>query len=113
MNTPYIWKYWNLSGIDLEQYDYRTHSPDLEDAHGFSIQGDYFQGVEAAYQYAYDVLTGIIPAASNLIGACERFIHDLNREDLSFDEDEAELVILIANSLCHPKGELAGTPYYL
>lgn len=113
MNAPYVWKYWNLSGIDLEQYDYRTHSPDLEDAHGFSIQGDYFQGVEAAYQYAYDVLTGVIPAASNLIGACERFIHDLNREDLTFDEDEVDFVVFIANSLCHPKGELAGTPYYL
>ncbi|WMB74213.1 terminase large subunit [Shewanella oncorhynchi] len=113
MNTPYQWRYYDLTGIDLEQYNYRKHSPDLEDDHGFSIQGEYCQRVESAYQYAYDVLAGNIPASSDLIGAVERFIFDLNREDLEMDEDEVALVVLIANSLRHPKGAIAGTQYFL
>ncbi|KJR15245.1 terminase large subunit [Vibrio parahaemolyticus] len=109
----YNYKYWNISNIDLEQYNYRKNQPNLVDIYGHSIQGDYYQGVEAMYQYTYDVLTNIRKAGSAEIAMCERFIFDLHREDLFFNEDEVKTLIIIANCLKHPKGPIAGQPYYL
>ena len=110
----YKWKYWDLSGIDLEKYNYKKHSPHLIDDYGFNIESAYYQGVEAAYQYAYNVLTGSRPAGRGEVSAVERFIYDLNkRPDLFFDEDEANFTILVANCLRHPKGEISGQPYRL
>ncbi|ENM2832913.1 hypothetical protein AB6Q85_003313, partial [Vibrio cholerae] len=74
MNKPSIGRYWDIADIDLEQYNYRSRQPNLTDTHGFSIHSDYYQGVEAAYQYTYDVLTGIRKAGQAEIAACERFI---------------------------------------
>ncbi|HHG3075751.1 TPA: terminase large subunit [Vibrio parahaemolyticus] len=109
----YQHKFWDISDVDLEKFNYRVKSPNLVDAYGHSILGDYFQGVQSVYQYAYDVLSGIRPAGLAEIGACERFIYDLQREDLTFDEEEASFVIFVANQLRHPKGALAGQPFYL
>ncbi|HDI3263902.1 TPA: terminase large subunit [Vibrio cholerae] len=109
----YKHRFWDISGVDLERFNYRANKPHLVDAFNHSIQGDYFQGIESAYQYTYDVLIGIRPAGLAEIGACERFIYDLHREDLYFDEEEVSFVILVANQLKHPKGALAGQPFYL
>lgn len=106
-------KYWDIYNIDLEQYNYRINEPDLKDKFGHTIHSDYYQGIEAAYQYAYDVLTGIRKAGNAEIGACERFIYDLQRKDVALDEDEVEFTLLVANYLRHPKGVLAGQPFYL
>ncbi|EKD9324317.1 terminase large subunit [Vibrio vulnificus] len=109
----YKGKFWDLSNIDVEQYNIRAMNPELKDTHGHSIQGDYYQGVEAAYQYAYDVIKGNRIAGRAEIGACERFIFDLNRDDLFFDIEESEFVILVANQLTHQKGELVNKPFFL
>lgn len=109
----YQWKYWDIGSVDLEQYNYRVHQPKLVDDYGFSILGSYFQGYQSVYQYAYDVLMGIRIAGQAEIAACERFIYDLQREDLVFDLDEADFILLIANQLKHPKGSLAGQPFRL
>lgn len=108
----YKYKYWNIS-TDISKFNFRENNPDLVDAHGHSITGNYFQGVEALYQYVHDVLSGIRNAGSAEIAACERFVHDLQREDLYFDEGEVEFIITIANCLKHPKGPIAGQPYFL
>ncbi|WP_028022229.1 terminase large subunit [Enterovibrio calviensis] len=108
-----MWKYWDIGSVDIEQYNYRLNEPTLVDAYGFSILGDYFQGYQAAHQYAYDVLTGVRVAGQAEIAACERYIYDLQREDLVFDTDEVDFILLIANQLKHPKGALAGEPFRL
>ncbi|WP_429142537.1 terminase large subunit [Aeromonas veronii] len=107
------WKYWDIGNVDLNQYDYRTNEPDLKDEFGHSIQGDYFQGYQAIHQYVYDVLTGVRLAGRSEIAACERFVFDLQREDLFYDHEEVDFIILIANTLKHPKQALKGKPFYL
>ncbi|MGL4765221.1 MAG: terminase large subunit [Aeromonas sp.] len=107
------WQYWNISAVDLEQYNFRLNQPELSDDYGHSIQGDYFQGHQAIYQYAYDVIKGIRPAGRSEIAACERFIFDLNREDVVFDHEEVDFVYLVTNQLRHPKGPIAGKPFYI
>ncbi|MCU8498489.1 terminase large subunit [Vibrio vulnificus] len=114
MIQPYVGKFWDLTGVNLEDLNILSVSPDLKDKHGFRLDSDYFQGVEALYQYVYNVLSGKRNAGSAEIAACERFLFDLKkRPDLTFDEDEVDFIITIANCLKHPKGSLAGTPYYL
>ncbi|EPN4965800.1 terminase large subunit [Vibrio parahaemolyticus] len=107
------YKYWDISSVDLEQYNYRANQPDLVDSFGNSILGSYYQGVESVYQYAYDVLMGVRVAGRGEYAACERFVYDLQREDLTFSLSEVGLVGLIANYLKHPKGVLAGEPFRL
>lgn len=109
----YQWKFWDLSDIDIEKYNYRINEPELTDAWSHSINSEYFQGYKGAYQYAYDVLTGIRPAGDAEIAMVERFIFDLNREDLFFDEEEVDIVIQVVNELRHPKGILGGTRFFL
>ncbi|ELA9841229.1 terminase large subunit [Vibrio parahaemolyticus] len=109
----YKWRYWDISNVDIEKYNIRLHNPELKDKFNHSIQGDYYQGVEAAYQYAYDVLSGKKICGQSEIAACERFVYDLHRDDLVFDEGEIEFVLIVANCLRHPKGPLAGQPFYL
>lgn len=109
----YKWQYWDISSIDIEQYNIRNLQPNLKDKFDNSIQGYYYQGVESAYQYAYDVLTKKRKAGRAEIASCERFIHDLNRDDLYFDLDIVELCLTISNALKHPKGELMGQQFLL
>lgn len=108
----YQYKYWKIPE-DIRFLDYRTNEPDLIDQFGHSIQGDYFQGWESIYCYVYDVLTGKRVAGKSEIAACERFVYDLNREDLVFDTDEVDFCITVCTSLNHPKGPIAGKPFFL
>ncbi|HGY0993957.1 TPA: terminase large subunit [Aeromonas salmonicida subsp. pectinolytica] len=103
----------NLDRSILNSFNHRAITPDLVDQYGHSIQGSYFQGIEAARQYCFDVLTGIRKAGRAEIGACSRFVSDMQRTDIELREDYSNLVIVIANSLKHPKGPLAGQPFYL
>ena len=103
----------NLDSSFLKSFNHRAITPDLVDQYGHSIQGSYFQGIEAARQYCFDVLTGVRKAGRAEIGACSRFVSDMQRTDIELREDYSNLVIVIANSLKHPKGPLAGQPFYL
>ncbi|WP_347368017.1 terminase large subunit [Vibrio vulnificus] len=109
----YQWKFWDLSNIDIEKYNYRINEPELTDTWNHSIHSEYFQGYQGALQYAYDVLKKIRPAGDAEIAMCERFIFDLHRSDLYFDVDEVDIVIQVVNELRHPKGVLGGTRFYL
>jgi phage terminase large subunit-like protein len=109
----YKWQFWDISGVNLNQYNYRINEPDLCDIYEHSIQGDYFQGYQAIYQYAFDVLTGVRPAGRSEIAAAERFIYDLTREDLVFDHEEVDFIYLVTNQLRHPKGPIAGQSFYI
>lgn len=108
----YKWQFWKIPE-DISRFNYRLNEPDLIDTYGHSIQGDYFQGYQAIYQYVYDVLSGVRPAGRSEIAACERFVYDLNREELIFDHDEVDFVYLVTNQLRHPKGPIAGKPFYI
>lgn len=109
----YQWKFWDLSGIDIEQYNYRINEPNLTDEWGHTIHSEYFQGYQGSHQYAYDVLNGIRPAGDAEIAMVERYIFDLNREDLIFDIEELDMVIRLTAELRHPKGPLGGTRFFL
>ncbi|KFA99259.1 terminase large subunit [Vibrio sp. ER1A] len=108
----YKWKYWEIPA-DISFLNFRVNEPDLKDAYGSSILGDYFQGWQSLYQYCYDVLSGKRTAGLAEIAACERFVYDLNREDLYFDKEEVDFAMLCSNELKHPKGPIAGTPFRL
>ncbi len=110
--TSYQYRFWEIDP-DIEFLNFRKNEPTLTDQYGHSIQGDYFQGWQAIYQYVYNVLVGIRPAGKSEIAACERFVYDLNRKDLVFDKDDADLVFLLCSSLRHPKGPISGTPFYI
>ena len=99
--------------MDLEHLNFRVTHPTLEDAFGHSIQGDYYQGYEAALQYAYDVLTNKIITGQQCKNAILRFVNDLDRDDLELRNDTVNMVILVANSLKHVKGAIADTPMFL
>lgn len=64
-----------------------------------------------AEKYAQDVLQGNVAAGAEIVQACERFLSDLNREDLELRTREPDLVIgIIAKTMVHKQGErLDGT----
>lgn len=109
----YKYRFWDISHVDIETYNIRKIKPDLKDHWNHSIQGEYFQGIEAAFQYCYDVLTGIRCAGDSEIAMVERFIFDLHRDDLDFNIDEFEIAMTVANELRHPKGPLGGQRFFL
>lgn len=67
---------------------------------------------ERAIQYAKDVVDGKITIGKDVVNACERFLNDLERDDLEFREQDPDLVCTLMETLCvHRKGEaLDGTP---
>lgn len=79
MNSS-ILKLYDLTHTDIEKYAY----PDLE-------VGD--QDWRWCHRYAHDVLTGKIKAGLWIKYACARHLADLKRNDVYFDEEEAELVV--------------------
>ncbi|WP_339009432.1 terminase large subunit [Aeromonas popoffii] len=99
--------------MELNDLNIRAIKPELVDRYGHSIQGDYFQGIESAYQYCFDVLTHKRHSGQAEYNACQRFLNDLNRVDIKLDLDLVEFVLIVANSLRHPKGPIAGEPFYL
>ena len=97
----------------IEQFNFRDNEPRLADYRGCSIADPYFQGWQAVFQYVYDVMKGIRVSAKPEKKAVERFINDLARDDLYIDWDDYEIVQVIANSLRHTKGPIAGSAILL
>lgn len=67
---------------------------------------------ERAKQYARDVVARIIIIGEDVVHACQRFLDDLDRDDLEFREADPDTVCTLMETLCvHRKGEaLDGTP---
>ncbi|HAT6345321.1 TPA: terminase large subunit [Aeromonas hydrophila] len=93
---------------NLEEMNIRAINPDLEDAHGNKITDGDFQGLEAVYQYTYDVLTGVRNASASEKLHCQRFLNDCSRTDLVFNLKHFMFVLRIGNTLKHSKGSIAG-----
>lgn len=101
-------------GIDVEELNWREHSPDLVDYRGIPITDTYFQGWQSADQYAYDVRTGKIKAGKQAKNAVDRYIVDrFTRDDLDWCTEEVDMFLVFSNSLAHTKGKLMGNPLLL
>lgn len=101
-------------GIDVEELNWREHSPDLVDYRGTPIHDTYFQGWQSADQYAYDVRTGKIVAGKQVKNAVDRYIVDrFTRDDLDWCVEEIDMMIIFSNSIKHAKGKLMGKPLLL
>jgi phage terminase large subunit-like protein len=75
---------------------------------------------QVALDYANDVLTGKIIAGKEVVAACDRFLKDLQREDLELREHDPDLAInIMQTTLVHAQGEdidgkpLLGKPFIL
>lgn len=67
-----------------------------------------------AEQYAHKVLSGEIVAGRLIKLACQRFLNDLKRDDIYFDEYEANwLINFCENHLCQWEGDWEGVPVEL
>lgn len=65
-----------------------------------------------AHQYALDVLSGKEVAGRLIKKACERFIRDLERTDIYFDEEEAVKSDVFMEEYCHHyEGDFADKPF--
>ena len=61
-----------------------------------------------AYIYAYDIVTGKIPASIEIVQACQRFIDDLGRDfGFHFDAGKGENACRFVEKLPHTKGRWA------
>lgn len=67
---------------------------------------------DVAIQYAKDVISGTTIAGKEVALACQRFLNDIERNDLEIREREANFVIgIIERTMVHKQGEmLDGTP---
>lgn len=67
---------------------------------------------DIAVKYANDCISGEVIAGKEVIAACERFLRDIDREDLELREYEPDLAINIMQAtLVHAQGEdLQGNP---
>ena len=64
-------------------------------------------------QYADDVLSGKIVAGNTIKLACQRFINDLQRDDLEFREDKIQRAIKFIGTIKHYTGKHSGKPFKL
>lgn len=62
-------------------------------------------------QYAHDVVNGKVVACKKVIKACERHLADLKRDDIYFDEQEANRFFQFCGTLKHIKG-VWDDPYF-
>lgn len=67
---------------------------------------------DIAIKYAKDCVNGKIVIGKDVVNACQRFLNDLERDDLEFRTKEADAAVSIMEGLfVHRKGEaLDGTP---
>ncbi|MFW1676444.1 terminase large subunit [Pontibacter sp. JAM-7] len=71
-------------------------------------------GVPQGHQYAVQVVEGAIVACKWVRLACQRYLNDLKREDIWFDEEDAQFHLDFYPTFCtHVKGKLAGQPIEL
>lgn len=73
-----------------------------------------------AVKYAEDVVAGKIVAGADIVAACQRFLDDLNRDDLELrTKDPDTAIAIMENTMVHAQGEdmegrpLLGTPFLL
>lgn len=69
--------------------------------------------LQAVEQYVEDVLSGKRPANAYEIGAVKRHVADLERDDITFNEDRAARVLRFFEFLKHSKGKWAGDTFTL
>ena len=60
------------------------------------------------YKYAEDVLRNKIISCEFVKLACQRFIDDLQRDDLDFREDKVDRAISFIGTMKHFKGKSSG-----
>ncbi|MDR1335243.1 MAG: terminase large subunit [Tannerella sp.] len=65
------------------------------------------------YTYAQGVTDGKIPACGPIRLACRRFLNDLERDDLVFSREKAELAVSFIGALRHFVGRHAGNAFVL
>lgn len=65
------------------------------------------------YQYAQDCVSGKQVCCKYTKLACQRFLEDLNRNDISFIPNKVDRVILFVSKLKHFKGKSAGQHFIL
>ena len=65
------------------------------------------------YQYAVDVVEGKIICGENIKLACRRFLSDLERDDLEFDQEIADGAIEFIGKLKHFTSKASGQPFIL
>lgn len=71
-------------------------------------------GVAGGHQYAVDVVGGEIVACKWVRLACQRYLNDLERDDIYFDEEAAQHHLDFYPTFCtHVKGKLAEQPIEL
>lgn len=66
---------------------------------------------DIAYQYANDVLDGVVPACRYVKQACDRFFKFGEREDMFFDTFDVERWLNKIHHFPHIKGKYAGQPF--
>lgn len=67
---------------------------------------------QTAIKYAEDVVSGAVIAGADIVNACNRFLADLERDDLEYRDKEPDACItLMEGMFVHRKGEMIdGTP---
>lgn len=65
------------------------------------------------YQYAGDVINGKIIAGQTIKLACKRFLNDLQRDDLVFNESVVDDAIQFIGALKHFTGRHSGKAFTL
>lgn len=65
------------------------------------------------YKYAVDVVNGKIVCCENIKLSCQRFLSDINRDDLVFREDVVDRAIAFIGTLKHFAGKSSGQNFLL
>ncbi|WP_273761209.1 terminase TerL endonuclease subunit [Aeromonas hydrophila] len=93
----------------LESMNHRVHTPNHKDPLGNTLFDNYCISVKGAEQYAYDVITGAINTSPYIVGACNRFLKDLNRTDITFNKKKASAALAFTLLMKFPKGYMKGS----
>ena len=64
-----------------------------------------FPFCHSGHNYAFDVLEGKIPSCIYVIGACRRYIKDLERTDICFKPEKAEKYLRLVQKFPHVIGK--------
>jgi phage terminase large subunit-like protein len=74
-------------------------------AEKFPFDKSKYPYVSKGHQYALDIVAGKIPACIYVIGACKRYLNDLNPNDrFYFDPDKAEKYLRLVQKFTHVVG---------